>query len=137
MKCVLKLKGNLIHVHTPYHAEYIQDLKTQIPHGGRIWDKDLRIWIVNKGFEKILLKIVYKHFDEVEYSQDGEPQQQKQAISELYATLHLLSTAPEELIKAAYKALSKIHHPDVGGDLVKMQEINAAYDAIRKDRHIA
>ena len=32
-------------------------------------------------------------------------------------------------IKAAYKRLVKVHHPDVGGDTATMQEINAQYSA--------
>lgn len=31
-------------------------------------------------------------------------------------------------VKAEYKRLVKIHHPDVGGDTATMQEINAQYD---------
>lgn len=45
-----------------------------------------------------------------------------------------------EDLKAQYKALLKIHHPDNGGDVAKMQEINAEYDAlfsIWKDIHEA
>lgn len=35
--------------------------------------------------------------------------------------------APAEVIKAAYRALMKIHHPDVGGDPEKAKEIEEAY----------
>ena len=45
-----------------------------------------------------------------------------------FATLHLLPTAPPELVKAAYRALSHLHHPDKpGGDTAKMKTIIAAY----------
>ncbi len=44
-----------------------------------------------------------------------------------YVTLHLLPTAPPELVRAAYKALAVLHHPDHGGDPVAMQTINDAY----------
>ena len=33
-----------------------------------------------------------------------------------------------EQLKAEYKRLAKLHHPDCGGDTQTMQEINAAYD---------
>lgn len=45
-----------------------------------------------------------------------------------------------EELKAAYKKLALKNHPDMGGNLRTMQEINAEYDrmfAILKDRHNA
>lgn len=41
-------------------------------------------------------------------------------------------------LKSTYKELLKANHPDNGGDLEKMQEINAEYDVlfkIWKDAH--
>lgn len=51
-----------------------------------------------------------------------------------YATLYLLPTAPLEVAMAVHRALSRIHHPDVGGDTRRMQDINAAMDKIRGGR---
>jgi hypothetical protein len=44
-----------------------------------------------------------------------------------YTALHLLPSAPAELVKAAYRTLAQIHHPDRGGDTDAMQRINDAY----------
>lgn len=38
----------------------------------------------------------------------------------------------QDELKAAYKKLAGIHHPDRGGDVVQMQRINAAYDKLSK-----
>lgn len=35
--------------------------------------------------------------------------------------------------KAIYRRLSKIHHPDIGGDTATMAAINAEYSAFRKN----
>jgi len=51
-----------------------------------------------------------------------------------HAVLHLLSSAPPEVIKAAYRALSILNHPDRGGSHIKMVEINAAYEALAGER---
>ena len=55
-------------------------------------------------------------------------------MSDPYSVLGLSSTASEEEVKKAYKTLAKKYHPDVCGSdpnaAKKMQEINAAYDAI-------
>lgn len=44
-----------------------------------------------------------------------------------YDTLSVSQTAPVEVIRGAYKALSQIHHPDKGGDPEKMTAINEAW----------
>src|SRR5262245_34254376 len=50
-----------------------------------------------------------------------------------FAALHLLPLAPPELVKAAHKTLYLPHHPDCGGNLRAVQEVNAAYDLITKE----
>ncbi len=44
-----------------------------------------------------------------------------------YTALWLLPGAPPEVIKAAYRALALMNHPDHGGDTAAMQRINAAF----------
>ena len=44
-----------------------------------------------------------------------------------YAILGVSCDATQEQIKAAYRSLCKVHHPDVGGDAVMMQLLNKAY----------
>jgi Putative quorum-sensing-regulated virulence factor len=36
----------------------------------------------------------------------------------------------ERIIKTGYRELSKKHHPDFGGQVQDMQELNASYDAL-------
>jgi curved DNA-binding protein CbpA len=45
--------------------------------------------------------------------------------------LHLLPSAPPELIDAASGTLARLHHPDVGGDPETMRTLNDARDALR------
>lgn len=47
-----------------------------------------------------------------------------------YDILGVQADAPEEVIKAAYKALSQKHHPDRGGSSEQMSRINEAYAKI-------
>ena len=37
-------------------------------------------------------------------------------------------------VKRLYKTLSMLHHPDLGGNLRDMQEINVEFDEIKKNR---
>lgn len=52
--------------------------------------------------------------------------------SDPYVTLGLHVSASEEDVKKAYRKLARIHHPDKGGDVTKFQEIQSAYDMIKK-----
>lgn len=47
-----------------------------------------------------------------------------------YQTLGVARNASDEEIKRAYRKLAGKHHPDKGGDTVKFQEIQTAYDTL-------
>lgn len=53
--------------------------------------------------------------------------------SDPYSVLGLTYDADEEVIKAAYRALSKKHHPDRGGDEETFKQINDAYRSLMND----
>jgi len=50
--------------------------------------------------------------------------------TKLYETLEVDKTATQKEIKKSYFRLSKVHHPDKGGDEHKFKEINAAYEIL-------
>jgi DnaJ homolog subfamily A member 2 len=50
--------------------------------------------------------------------------------TKLYETLEVEKTATAKEVKKAYFRLSKLHHPDKGGDEHKFKEINAAYEIL-------
>jgi curved DNA-binding protein CbpA len=48
-----------------------------------------------------------------------------------FSELHLLPTAPREVVDAAYRALSRLYHPDQGrADPEAMYRLNDAYREI-------
>jgi len=47
-----------------------------------------------------------------------------------YATLGVADTATPEEVKSAYRKLAKQHHPDLGGDVSKFQQISEAYETL-------
>lgn len=57
----------------------------------------------------------------------GPPRQRSGAE----ATLFCLPDAPPEVLRAAFKALARLHHPDVGGSEESMKRINAAMEELR------
>lgn len=50
-----------------------------------------------------------------------------------YAALHLTPGCPLAVAEAAYRALARQHHPDLGGDPERMKTINAAIERLRKE----
>lgn len=50
--------------------------------------------------------------------------------TKLYETLEVEKSAEQKDIKKAYRKMSRIHHPDKGGDEHKFKEINAAYEIL-------
>ena len=59
-------------------------------------------------------------------SREWTPPSKPRAVDP-YQTLHLLPSAPTELVKVAYRCLAQIHHPDHGGDEEQMKRLNAAF----------
>lgn len=54
--------------------------------------------------------------------------------SDHYQVLHLTSDAPTPVVRAVYRALALLHHPDKGGDTERMKSINVAFEAILRQR---
>lgn len=52
-------------------------------------------------------------------------------IDECYAALYLIPDAPMDIVNAAWKALAKKHHPDVGGDEETFKRLSDAYSKIK------
>lgn len=80
-----------------------------------------------------------KHFD---YCGDGARSRgrSRQAAAEsgqcnvqqALRALCVTDAAPAQVVKAAYRAMCIVHHPDHGGSTVDMQLINAAAEILRK-----
>lgn len=51
-------------------------------------------------------------------------------MKDYYAILGIARNATDAEIKTAYRSLTKIHHPDKGGDEEKFKEINEAYSTL-------
>lgn len=65
----------------------------------------------------------------------GQSTNAPRPIDGAYALLHVRSNAPIEVCEAAYRALSKLFHPDgPNGSAAVQQSLNAAIEHIRKER---
>lgn len=87
-----------------------------------------------RGITKIVIG-VYRQLHPlppvIQQAPAGSP---RPAIAEHYQRLGILPDAPLEVAEAAYKALARRAHPDAGGSTVRMQQLNAAIEQIRKEK---
>jgi hypothetical protein len=115
----------------------IEVLKGYIPSCHRVYVPERRTWRVDAYAHDCLhgwLAYVRADFNaRIEWLEvDTDPEQEwtppvKPKASDPYVMLHLLPSAPPEVVKAAYRALAVLNHPDKGGDTEAMQQINDAY----------
>ncbi len=115
----------------------ISELKGIIPAAFRNYEPTKKTWIItDRGcLDEWLdeLRSVYAVETEYDDEQPSRPPPPQSIVSP-FQTLYLLPNAPPEVIKAAYKALAKIYHPDARGDSEKMIAINRAFEIITQEK---
>ncbi len=115
----------------------ISELKGIVPVAFRNYDPTKKTWIITDWgcLDEWLdeLRSVYEIETEYHDEQPSRPPP-PQSIASPFQTLYLLPNAPPEVVKAAYKALAKIHHPDARGSSERMVEINRAFEVITRNR---
>jgi hypothetical protein len=120
----------------PYDAEFISRLKDEIPASARTYDPETKTWTVRPAFAERAVALMRETFAAVvEYGADrtatSPPDPTRRDDPDL-AVLHLLPSAPPELIETAYRCLSKLCHPDKGGEHDGMLELNEAITRLRQ-----
>jgi hypothetical protein len=98
----------------------------------RKWLPDQRQWWFKADAEATMLYLAERYCGSMQHVQENSnvaPAMPAEKV-EAYRTLHLLPSAPDEVVKAVYRALSKIHHPDMGGRTSDMQGINEAFERL-------
>lgn len=132
---IKRYRNGVIKIRSPYDEGFVADLKDVVPWQYRQWDGALKLWIVQAPYAKDAIDCVRYWYAVVRIIEE-EPTttgpSQSPPNGDPFRTLHLLPSAPPQLIHAAYKTLARINHPDLGGDVTTMQRINAAYDKIKE-----
>ncbi len=115
----------------------ISELKEIIPVAFRNYEPTKKTWLITdwECLDEWLDELRSVYTVETEYD-DEQPSQKPppQSIASPFQTLYLLPNAPPEVVKASYKALAKIYHPDAQGDGEKMIAINRAFEIITKNK---
>jgi hypothetical protein len=121
----------------------IEALKDYVPACHRVYVPDRKTWRVDADAHDELhgwLSYARSTFSaQVQWiggETDADPEAEwtppsKPKTSDPYTALWLLPGAPLEVVRAAYKALATLHHPDKpGGDDERMKAINRAYQQL-------
>ncbi len=118
-----------------YHTDLIDALKVGVAKRLRRWDPEEEAWVVSgefEIFERILHRWGFQPCAEclTQFLRPPPPPPGAQRTD--LDVLFLKPGAPPSLIDAAYRSLSKIYHPDLGGSNEKMKELNLAYERCKR-----
>jgi hypothetical protein len=121
----------------------VSTLKEFINSYSRSYEPATRTWLIDgDAYAQLFQWLDYAHAElgarvEWQTSSDRkrekppEPPPAKPKASDPHTTLWLLPGAPPELVRAAFKCLATIYHPDKPtGDEEKMKRLNAAYQKL-------
>ncbi|HEY7182350.1 MAG TPA: J domain-containing protein [Blastocatellia bacterium] len=126
-------------------ATLIGELKNCIPPMSLRYSRKAGGWVVSsdsgvdqwlriaRNWRYVLIMREHGDWDDDDDAQRPIAKAQMQP-ADAFRTLHLLDSAPPEVVRAAYKALALLHHPDAGGDQEQMTAINLAYEVLRSLR---
>ncbi len=117
----------------PYDPDVVTGIKELVPPHSRAYDPDAKCWYVSSAYRDIVHELLEAVFIDVETDPERTytPPTRTTPRTE-YHVLHLQPSAPPELVEAAYRTLTKLYHPDRGGDTETMAAINAAVSVIRR-----
>lgn len=127
-----------ITIRFPFNRWVIDQIKTYIPSYDRAYDAGNKAWTISGFYARDALSFLRQAFDHVEVIRSQKQADPEPRINQShrgpYADLHLLPSAPPELVAAAYRCLAKLCHPDRGGSVTDMQRINAAMSLIQNTK---
>lgn len=147
-RLILRPDGEWIRITGATSKSFIEYLKFGIkPTSYRRYDAETRTWLVHWKQLRLLVYAARRYFDYVDYSELPTDWQMYVVGADIpqsvvadyvednpFNKLFVTEDAPNEVIRAAYKALASLYHPDRGGSSEKMAELNLAYDKILASR---
>jgi hypothetical protein len=128
---IIRTQAGDIILKTPFVEKFIDEMKIMVPKRYRVWQPIEKVWLIDEFYADEIKQLVGWYFPDVE-TIDLARAAMMTAIPSWAKTLHIQPDAPQEVTEAAYRALSKLHHPDRGGSTEKMKQINAAMEQARQ-----
>ena len=134
----------------PYSKRFIDYVRYNVSDNFRIWNPRKQAYKIHLLKLDEIIIAAKRYFDFIDWTSLPEHVQIRLALkvgkqrygnrptekiseppkASPYEMLYLMDSAPIEVVKAAYKALALLHHPDRGGQVERFQQIKEAYEAI-------
>jgi hypothetical protein len=113
---------------SPYNPDVVQALKDTIPYAYREWDGAAKVWRIHPEWGDVLVQTLEAAGVRVLDKRPVVPLPvvMCSALDQACRQLFVTPDAPLEVAEAAFKALAKRYHPDVGGDTALFQALNDA-----------
>ena len=133
----------------PSSGPFVKTLKAIVrPYSYRKWSPDEQAWLFHWHWLGPVVQAAKKNFETVDYSDLPTAWQMRAAGAvggveldlagfpvDPFQALHVTEDAPWEVIRAAYKALAAMYHPDVeGGDRASFERVDRAYRQLQAHR---
>ena len=99
-------------------AKVLDYIRYSVPVNHRSYDSDTHTWRVHEKYVDPVRTLMQSSG----FAPTEDP----------YEVLHLRPTAPQAIIKAAFRELVKELHPDHGGDAEQFKRVNDAYHKLVK-----
>lgn len=115
----------------PYDRLMVDTIKQVVPPRSRAWRPEGKYWTVDHPFAERMVVLLRQRFGDVLIDGEAVTTTPIRGTDRDFAELHLLPSAPPDLVQVVYRHLAKRHHPDTGGDTATMQRLNDAYSALR------
>lgn len=119
-----------------YDATFVEGLKQALPYGGRNWNPDRKRWIVSALYIEDLLRYLSHVGAQVQDDRTSSGPvipipAMPPALRQAFDALYLAYNAPLYVAEQVYRGLSKVYHPDRGGQAEHFHHINDAIAIIR------
>jgi hypothetical protein len=135
-KATLFIKGEWVHVRTPYHEGFVNALKAEIEYSYRKWGPavgiDDKVWLVDPSQIDTLV-FVCERFFEVNVVEDKTEVIMVEGEAAQDAYSRMMRMASPGLKKKIYRLIAMEVHPDKGGTPAQMTELNLAWEEIKKE----
>ena len=125
---------------TPFNRSFVDALKALAPGGDRIWDADKKTWMISERIVLLVKDLAEKSF-RVQATFISKQQAQNASAPPRTTTvapidklmLDFFRLLPYNAARKAYQIAAMELHPDRGGSLEKMTQLNAAWARIEKE----
>lgn len=118
-------------VRTPYHPDWVAEVKSRIPPPARKWVKEDQTWLIDPMFMEVIKELCEQYFDG--YHESRPNLAAPTLANEASCYRNFVTVIPKDLLKKLYREASLALHPDKGGSTASMSALNVAWDALKKE----